>query len=89
MTQAVPRGAVSNPLGQAQARAAGMTHEQWVKWRIQRARSLWSLATMLVGASLVVVGSALAWGWPGGLIAAGAMTFTLGVVLGLTSAVPE
>lgn len=80
---------VSNPLGGMMGRQRRVVDAAFEKYRIQRARTLWSLATMLLGSSLLVTGSALAWGWPGGLISAGAALLTLGVILGLTSAVPE
>ena len=80
---------VSNPLGQLQARQRGMTDLAYERWRVQRARTLWALATMLVAACLLVTGSALQWGVGGALIAAGGSLGAFGALLGLTSAVPE
>ena len=80
---------ISNPLQGMMARQQGVTDAAYTRWRIQRARTLWALATMLVAACLLVLGASLAWGWPGGLMAAGGSLGTFGVLLGLTSAVPE
>lgn len=80
---------VSNPLGQLHQRQAGVISTAEYRYRVQRARTLWSLAILLVAACLLVTGSSLAWGWPGALIAAGSSFGVVGTLIGLTSAVPD
>lgn len=76
---------VSNPL------AGMMTGEQLravreaAAQREEQIKSVISLSMMLVGTCLAVVAGALAWGWPGGLGAAGVLFFLTGVLFALTT----
>lgn len=50
-----------------------------------RRRALVALLLMIAGATIVTVGTSLAFGVPAGLIVLGVMTITGGVLLGLAS----